>query len=170
MYFSTEVWGFPWLHRARYRMGQFPKALVYSFLKILFAGSLLFPCRKHTTLGGRLNPIRELFMYAFSKSNSFLCNSFCFNFIFSLFCVTFYVILLGWLSRIQRITIKEKFNYCIFATGQTSRSVARSRSSKATFIKYHIYAWISPAIIVIISFALDTSGAAFIGYGKLLID
>ena len=58
----------------------------------------------------------------------------------------------------------------MFATGQTSRSVARSRSSKTAFIKYHIYAWISPAIIVIISFALDTSDAAFIGYGKLLID
>ena len=159
--FSTEVWGLPWLHRARYRMGQFPKVVVYSFLKILFAGTLLFPYRKHTTMGGRLNPIRELFMYAFSKSNPFLCNSFCFKYIF-LYSVTFYVI--------QRITFKETFNYCIFATGQTSRSVARSRSSKAAFIKYHIYAWISPAIIVIISFALDTSDAAFIGYGKLLID
>ena len=142
-------------------MGQFPKVVVYSFLKILFAGTLLFPYRKHTTMGGRLNPIRELFMYAFSKSNPFLCNSFCFKYIF-LYSVTFYVI--------QRITFKETFNYCIFATGQTSRSVARSRSSKAAFIKYHIYAWISPAIIVIISFALDTSDAAFIGYGKLLID
>ena len=135
-------------------MGQFPKVVVYSFLKIL---------------EGRLNPIRELFMYAFSKSNPFLCNSFCFKHIF-LYSVTFYVILLGSLSRIQRITFKETFNYCIFATGQTSRSVARSRTSKAAFIKYHIYAWISPAIIVIISFALDTSDAAFIGYGKLLID
>ena len=142
-------------------MGQFPKVVVYSFLKILFAGTLLFPYRKHTTLGGRLNPIRELFMYAFSKSNPFLCNSFCFKYIF-LYSVTFYVI--------QRITFKETFNYCIFATGQTSPSVARSRTSKAAFIKYHIYAWISPAIIVIISFALDTSDAAFIGYGKLLID
>ena len=142
-------------------MGQFPKVVVYSFLKILFAGTLLSPYRKHTTMGGRLNPIRELFMYTFSKSNPFLCNSFCFKYIF-LYSVTFYVI--------QRITFKETFNYCIFATGQTSRSVARSRSSKAAFIKYHIYAWISPAIIVIISFALDTSDAAFIGYGKLLID
>ena len=150
-------------------MGQFPKVVVYSFLKILFAGTLLFPYRKHTTLGGRLNPIRELFMYAFSKSNPFLCNSFCFKYIF-LYSVTFYVVLLGSLSRIQRITFKETFNYCIFATGQTSPSVARSRTSKAAFIKYHIYAWISPAIIVIISFALDTSDAAFIGYGKLLID
>ena len=142
-------------------MGQFPKVVVYSFLKILFAGTLLFSYRKHTTMGGRLNPIRELFMYAFSKLNPFLCNSFCFKYIF-LYSVTFYVI--------QRITFKETFNYCIFATGQTSRSVARSRTSKAAFIKYHIYAWISPAIIVIISFALDTSDAAFIGYGKLLID
>ena len=142
-------------------MRQFPKVVVYSFLKILFAGTLLSPYRKHTTMGGRLNPIRELFMYTFSKSNPFLCNSFCFKYIF-LYSVTFYVI--------QRITFKETFNYCIFATGQTSRSVARSRSSKAAFIKYHIYAWISPAIIVIISFALDTSDAAFIGYGKLLID
>ena len=142
-------------------MGQFPKVVVYSFLKILFAGTLLSPYRKHTTMGGRLNPIRELFMYTFSKSNPFLCNSFCFKYIF-LYSVTFYVI--------QRITFKETFNYCIFATGQTSRSVARSRTSKAAFIKYHIYAWISPAIIVIISFALDTSDAAFIGYGKLLID
>ena len=142
-------------------MGQFPKVVVYSFLKILFAGTLLSPYRKHTTMGGRLNPIRELFMYTFSKSNPFLCNSFCFKYIF-LYSVTFYVI--------QRITFKETFNYCIFATGQTSRSVARSRSSKAAFIKYHIYAWISPAIIVIVSFALDTSDAAFIGYGKLLID
>ncbi|KAM7428522.1 hypothetical protein ABFA07_020527 [Porites harrisoni] len=49
--------------------------------------------------------------------------------------------------------------------GQTSRSVARSRSIRVAFIKYHIYAWTSPAIIVITSSALDISDAAFIGYG-----
>ena len=139
--FSTAVWGFPWLHRARYRMGQFPKAVVYSSCLWMRFRNQIHSC-----------------VAAFAPTK-----------FFSLFFVTFYVILLGWLSRIQQITFEEKFNYCIFATGQTSRSVASSRSSKAAFIKYHIYAWISPAIIVIISFALDTSDAAFIGYGKLSI-
>ena len=74
--------------------GAIPKGSGVQLFKILFAGTLLFPYRKHTTLGGRLNPIRELFMYAFSKSNPFLCNSFCFKYIF-LYSVTFYVILLG---------------------------------------------------------------------------
>ena len=67
------------------------------------------------------------------------------------------------------MTFQKKFSSFIFAPGQTSRSVARSRSSKVAFIKYHIYAWTSPAIIVITSSALDISDAAFIGYGKLLI-
>ncbi|XP_073250296.1 uncharacterized protein [Porites lutea] len=51
--------------------------------------------------------------------------------------------------------------------GQAS-GTASSRSSKIAFIKYHIYAWTCPAIIVITSSVLDTSNAVFIGYGERL--
>ena len=55
----------------------------------------------------------------------------------------------------------------IRTAGQTSRSV-RSGSSKMTMIKYHMFAWTTPGIIVVTSYVLDTSGVVYIGYGKFL--
>lgn len=49
-------------------------------------------------------------------------------------------------------------------TGQAARS--RPSDSRKKLIKYSIFAWITPAVIVIISVALDKTNTIMIGYGK----
>ena len=55
----------------------------------------------------------------------------------------------------------------IRTAGQTSRPV-RSGSGKMGMIKYQMFAWTTPGIIVVTSYVLDTSGVVYIGYGKFL--
>ena len=56
----------------------------------------------------------------------------------------------------------------IRTAGQTSRSVRLAGSGKMAMIKYHMFAWTTPGIIVVTSYVLDTSGVVYIGYGKFL--
>ena len=56
----------------------------------------------------------------------------------------------------------------IRTTGHTSRSV-HPGSGKIAMIKYHIFAWTTPGIIVVTSYVLDTLGVIYIGYGKFLL-
>jgi len=56
---------------------------------------------------------------------------------------------------------------CFYTTtGQTARS-SRSGNTKAALVKYSIFAWTTPAIVVITSFILDKTDTVFIGYGNL---
>lgn len=67
------------------------------------------------------------------------------------------------------VILPDIFNLDVFSffpvrIGQAACS--RSGDSTKRLIKYSIFAWTTPAAIVIISVTLDKTNALFIGYGK----
>lgn len=53
-----------------------------------------------------------------------------------------------------------------FSLGQGKLHVPVPVTAEKKLIKYSIFAWITPAVIVIISVALDKTNTIMIGYGK----
>ena len=56
-------------------------------------------------------------------------------------------------------------SFLFLKAGQTARSKSTD-GSKAALVKYNIFAWITPAVIVTTSVILDKTDTLFIGYGK----
>lgn len=61
----------------------------------------------------------------------------------------------------------SKLSWTIFTliTGQVARS-SSTGGSKAALVKYSIFAWITPVVVVTTSVVLDKTDAVFVGYGE----
>lgn len=60
--------------------------------------------------------------------------------------------------------LENGYVFFFSGTGQAARS--RPSDCRKKLIKYSIFAWFTPAVIVIISVALDKTNTIMIGYGK----
>ena len=70
----------------------------------------------------------------------------------------------------QLFPLSEVFHFLhFFHQILVGKARPRHDDNRKAFVKYSIFGWITPAVIVITSVTLDKTGTVIIGYGELNI-
>ena len=70
-------------------------------------------------------------------------------------------------STFSSLFANSFFVFCFFHQIHVGKARPRHDDNRKTLVKYSIFAWITPAVIVITSVTLDKTNTVIIGYGEL---